>query len=1094
MTKSRKTERKARRGVPFGRKAMAFALAVVLATPFMGAQPLGYAEVNAAADEAGEVALETPELVEAVQPEEDASAEVETFQPDGTVEPEAEEASEDIFEGEPVEDSIEEDGNQEGAEDSGEEPEGEGDDEEEPAPAWADGSVRTFEELKAALADEGIPVITLVAEDGQASASIVAAEPLVISREVVLDLNGGTLKAEGAAFNENESLITVEAGKLTLRDSSEGARELFTYKVTTSKVSGLGTKEDTEDRIAEVQGTGTIETALPISSLVFVNGGSLTIEGGTLSGQTGGPAIRARSAALVMTGGAIVGCGNSEQNGGAIRATGSTFTMTGGVMGNNQAKNGGSLNFFGNSTVTLGGNAVVANSEAKSNGGGLYIGDGDTAKTDRLIVEGNAVVAGCTAVNGGGIYGDKSSTFEVKGGLVANNTATGCAPESQDNASESEGGNATQGGGGIYYAGRKLSQHSMKMSGGAVVGNVAFDGGGGIYIYGNNWKPNGASAAEKAQLLRESASHLEMTGGIVAANSAGGYASRTGGSNGSEGGGIRVSGTGTIAGGYLTNNRDECTFDFGGGGLYVEQGAEVTMRNALVTNNSARSFGGGVAGCLHANMAAMTVDGAAIYDNKSLYGMNTATNTDMYNKLKAAYSQNSISGSGFKGQPGDLGEWRLQEITVARPLYNTDTKSGDKKLTLAALQKYTSDYFCGGDSIVQGVMMGGGAAKWEGYGASNAAKTTGVSYQLPNISDVKTASYVLGLKANPTAEGKALAEKQAQVFVTGNYSNTNGGGIGCNGSLGLGYVPKKTGELSVSKTVENNLLAENRSFEFVLELTNESGNALANETYGGITFDAQGTHTFTLRHGEEFFVTELPQGTKFTVYERRFTFPNSSAAYEVTAASKYGNITVEGGVATGQVEEGDDLSYSVGFTNTFKPVEDVALTLTKELRGYDPSTAKGEPLVSFNVKLYENKGAFEANRENPLYEELVVFDFSNASANVATEGGLAQSWSLKEYAFAGGVANKLQNDMYVVIEENTLGSMSPAGAPQVTVSPEMREQVTVSGNGSTTVEFELSNSNYLNEVTFSAGFTNTYGDRMITGVVNTRNGNTFSQS
>lgn len=46
------------------------------------------------------------------------------------------------------------------------------------------------------------------------------------------------------------------------------------------------------------------------------------------------------------------------------------------------------------------------------------------------------------------------------------------------------------------------------------------------------------------------------------------------------------------------------------------------------------------------------------------------------------------------------------------------------------------------------------------------------------------------LKANPTDEAKRAAYDKAVLFITGNYSNTNGGGIGCNDRIAIGRDPE----------------------------------------------------------------------------------------------------------------------------------------------------------------------------------------------------------------------------------------------------------------------------------------------------------------
>lgn len=68
----------------------------------------------------------------------------------------------------------------------------------------------------------------------------------------------------------------------------------------------------------------------------------------------------------------------------------------------------------------------------------------------------------------------------------------------------------------------------------------------------------------------------------------------------------------------------------------------------------------------------------------------------------------------------------------------------------------------------------------------------------------------IALKANPDSVDKAKAYSEACVFVSGNYSQTNGGGIACNGLIDLGKPegeeinpPKAKVSLTINKVWEN---------------------------------------------------------------------------------------------------------------------------------------------------------------------------------------------------------------------------------------------------------------------------------------------------
>lgn len=95
--------------------------------------------------------------------------------------------------------------------------------------------------------------------------------------------------------------------------------------------------------------------------------------------------------------------------------------------------------------------------------------------------------------------------------------------------------------------------------------------------------------------------------------------------------------------------------------------------------------------------------------------------------------------------------------------------------------------------------------------------TTGKSYRMAYIAPNslgETATYVDSqrlavLHANPSQESKDAAERVATLYVTGNYSNTHGGGIACNDyiDIGGGELPdppdeqEQYGALKVAKTL-----------------------------------------------------------------------------------------------------------------------------------------------------------------------------------------------------------------------------------------------------------------------------------------------------
>lgn len=133
----------------------------------------------------------------------------------------------------------------------------------------------------------------------------------------------------------------------------------------------------------------------------------------------------------------------------------------------------------------------------------------------------------------------------------------------------------------------------MNMTGGYVTGNYSGLAGGGIYagFHSHNVK-------------------FTMSGGTIASNCA----------ELGEGGGLRIAGgtDGVIQATnkvYITNNITNTNNDWGGGGIFVQDKGNLNITNALITDNTAGGYGGGVAACPTGETLITHTDGAAIYEN-----------------------------------------------------------------------------------------------------------------------------------------------------------------------------------------------------------------------------------------------------------------------------------------------------------------------------------------------------------------------------------------------------------------------------------------------------------------------------------------------
>ena len=156
------------------------------------------------------------------------------------------------------------------------------------------------------------------------------------------------------------------------------------------------------------------------NSAIFVNGGSLTLNGGAIAGNTGnaGGVTLMNGATFTMNGGDIVG-NSSKGDAGGVMNNNSTFTMNGGRIHNNYAANngGGVFNVYENALFTMNGGKIYDNISSVGAGG---IGNYEDAE---MIVTGGSICGNSTTWGGGGIF-NYHSTLTLMGGVIDNNSST----------------------------------------------------------------------------------------------------------------------------------------------------------------------------------------------------------------------------------------------------------------------------------------------------------------------------------------------------------------------------------------------------------------------------------------------------------------------------------------------------------------------------------------------------------------------------------------------------------------------------------------------------------------------------------------------
>lgn len=642
---------------------------------------------------------------------------------------------------------------------------------------------------------------------------------LNITQDTVINLNGNilTISKSTQCFNvsNNATLTIVDSKDITDDEVESSGNQLYgnqaslvdnklTYYITESTPNGTGTTEVLKQHTVDFRGSGKIVFGAGAVSdqVVLVSGGTLKIQGGILQNLNGKHTVCVNSGKAEMTGGLVQGkLNNSESGGGFYINSGGTLDISGGYIAGSTGSNGGGI--YTKGTVHMTGGVIAANHA--NAGGGIYV-DGGNVDISGGAVAGNRVNDGHNS--GGGIYVSSGILSLSDNGYVTNNYKNVCCTKDVNNA---------HGGGGIALAGSS----QMNMSGGYVTGNYSGLAGGGIY----------------AGFWNESAS-FTMSGGTIASNCA----------EQGEGGGLRVAG-GTNAvisvstgKAYITNNITNTPDDWGGGGIFVQQNGNLNIMNALITENSAGGYGGGVAACPTGETLIVSTEGAAIY-------------------------QNSDEGIHMSG--GGNGKNEDETIAQQDPVF---TNNGH------------SDYFCVRSkkdtpiSLVTGEMVGGGAANWTGSCDGKYVEISKSGYAVAN--------YLFGLKAEPNQSDIDEAKNVTTLIISGNRSNIHGGGIMTNGGLIIGRKENVTNSPSLditgTKAMEVDGSAAESGLDFQFQLLDDNGNVVGTATAD--SFTGKFTISPDIKYSEAktytYYLKEVDDNRPFVTYDE------SQYKIDVTIAEK----------------------------------------------------------------------------------------------------------------------------------------------------------------------------------------------------------------
>lgn len=599
------------------------------------------------------------------------------------------------------------------------------------------------------------------------------------------------------------------------------------------------------------------------------------------------------------------------------------------------------LTFSGNKTYTLTVNGtlhsdikVTDGAKLTINGAGTIVGKGDAGQGSVIVVEGKGsklVFDGPTVKGGTGRELPCANQWtiwgKVGGGILVcrateSKGANNASLEFKSGVVEENKANA---GGGIFID----NQCGFTMSGGTVQNNTALaHEGGGIFIWGN-WNGESGNKSEPYCL---------------------------------------------ITSGQIKSNETKTTTDWGGGGIYINNEASLRIDSAKITNNTAESLGGGVAGCPHAKIGIGEIaNGAAVYANVANGNAGPANKGLKFNMPKSItypgkevpsgdFLVQGITGEEIKALSGDS---NATELGYSNTSYKISSGSYAKDVFDV---KLAQDFYCTYASFIGATNLGdhpkdenGTQIAWDGFIAGVPANKV-VNNKITEKDAAGTENWRASTVSIPVNESyevhdatlclTSTAEQdnsrvERPVVIEGNKSSSHGGGISCNGTLQFGTYPQEDKivnnyTLGLTKEVISGItkkpLALTDGDRFTFTLTDkEDGStytAVSNEK-GEINFtnlpglEDSATKEFTLKETDSRGLVSSIPGDAGVAVEVELTVETSSVTY--------GNMTTTTYTTTvSSVKIGGETTSTV--TNTLNLKASVNIPVTKIADGIPAET------------------------------------------------------------------------------------------------------------------------------------------------------------
>jgi len=393
--------------------------------------------------------------------------------------------------------------------------------------------------------------------------------------------------------------VSVTNSAVTGNKATEEGGGLWNSSTGTFSVSGTEVSGNTASGPAADQGGGGL----------FSDGGSLSvfdvdITGNSADGLSGSGGGILNNLGVLTVERSSIRDNDAQRAGGGIDVN--AGTTTGGVVttsvrlstldGNSTGANpgnGGGLHLTGAGQVSFA-RSYVQNNTASAEGGGIWNSATGTMTVSQTVVVGNTASGPLADQGGGGLFSDGGS-LTVRGSSVRGNMADGLS---------GSGGGILNNLGTLSVDDTLIGTNSAQRAGGGIEANVGTTRVSGSTLSENTAGPNPGNGGG---LHLTGAGSVDVTGTLITRNDAT-----------DEGGGLWNSATGTMTvsrSNVVDNRADGDDADQGGGGLFND-GGSLRVSGSRLEGNTATGVSGSGGGILN-NLGTLSVSDTVVDDNSS---------------------------------------------------------------------------------------------------------------------------------------------------------------------------------------------------------------------------------------------------------------------------------------------------------------------------------------------------------------------------------------------------------------------------------------------------------------------------------------------